>query len=345
MIKAKTTLFLDESGYTGADYVNRDQPFFVLGCNWMAESNLTVFNSMVTASYRGQEIKFGKLVKTGNGTKLLKEITAFLGQHQDEFCIYIVDKKSALVRKFVDDCIDPAMTELGHTPDYKERWAYANLFSTTMPAFMGLEWYGKFLEKYNALIREKDLSSLELLWQHCSLCESNSDAMSIISPFLTNRQAAWSEINRPGYKADIFETLILGLIIHCRNHFGIKTIDVTYDLTKAVTDLSLSDFVKQVERLPRMFKLSQVCSIYPDVKIGSVNGVDSKSCVGVMLSDVLAGLANWTFKRPGNIDSELGKAFLGSLADRNFIHMINSSDVTPETLGLSGGESPWESNN
>ena len=91
-----------------------------------------------------------------------------------------------------------------------------------------------------------------------------------------------------------------------------------------------------------MFKVSEVCSVYPDIKIDDVKGVDSKSCVGVVLSDVLAGLTNWTFKSRARTESGIGKDFLVSMDDRNFIHMINSPSVTPAELGVSDAQSPWD---
>jgi len=335
-------MFLDESGFTGSDYVNQDQPFFVLGSHWLSDPEVSAFQELVARSFRGNEIKFRKLIKTLNGKVILRDVITFLAQHKTKYCVYVVDKKSALVRRFVDDCIEPSMAEAGLSPNYKERWAYANLFSTTMPAFMGPQWYEAFLVRCNAFLREKDPASLGRLLDHCLLCSSNESALEIVSPFVANPKAAFSEVNRVGYTEDIFETIILGLIVHCRNHFGITNFDVVYDSTSATTDSSLGAFVQRLHGLPRMFKVSEVCSIYPDIVIERVRGVDSKSSAGIALSDVLAGLANWTFRSQEHLESDIGKAFLTPLDDRNFIHMVNSPDVTPDGIGVLDGESPWE---
>ena len=59
-------LFLDESGYTGPDLINRDQPFFTLASTNVGEADA---RSLLSSCFgvREGEVKFANLAKSGRG--------------------------------------------------------------------------------------------------------------------------------------------------------------------------------------------------------------------------------------------------------------------------------------
>jgi hypothetical protein len=71
------TLFLDESGYTGPDLINREQPFFTLASTNIAEADA---RSLLTSCFgeRTREVKFLKLAKSGRGRSQIVEFVRAL---------------------------------------------------------------------------------------------------------------------------------------------------------------------------------------------------------------------------------------------------------------------------
>ena len=66
-------IYIDESGNTGADYLNIDQPYFVLAANWMDESDCDDIREKVFSKFQGKEYKFSKILK-GNEERIFNLI-------------------------------------------------------------------------------------------------------------------------------------------------------------------------------------------------------------------------------------------------------------------------------
>jgi Protein of unknown function (DUF3800) len=97
------TLFLDESGYTGPDLINREQPFFTLASTNIAEADA---RSLLTSCFgeRTREVKFLKLAKSGRGRRQIVEFvraldpsrgnSAFFTYHKQYLlCAYLIDSR------------------------------------------------------------------------------------------------------------------------------------------------------------------------------------------------------------------------------------------------------------
>ena len=338
-------VFIDESGFTGADYCNADQPLFVLACNWFEDEQATQIEQRIIERLKCGEIKFSKMVRKIKGqAELLHVIEVFnCTESKSRYATYVVHKKSALVRKFVLDCIEPSVRQDGIDMLKDGRIiTYANLISTVMPTFMGGPWYETFLALYNRLIRTKDLADNQALYRHCLETRSNRDASDILSPYLANPDLVMEEIGHDLYRSDIFEFVVLGLIVHIRNMFGVTDFEVVLDSTKATTRDQLAGILKHLESLTASHKMSEVCTIHPDIQINNVEMGNSRDVIGIRMSDLVAGLFSWTFKSANNLNSLLGEALQMNIADENMIHLINSNDVTAKSLGMDGSQNPWE---
>lgn len=163
-------IYIDESGFTGADYCNEDQPLYVLACTWFDDDFAKSIEDPIVGKFGHKELKFNKLVKTNRGrTELRKAIDNIArSPEKGKFSAYVVDKKTALVRKFVMDCIEPVTYAMGHDL-LKDGGTvtYANLLHCTLPVFMGQAWFKEFLLLYNDLIRSKSRQVNQRLHQHC----------------------------------------------------------------------------------------------------------------------------------------------------------------------------------
>jgi hypothetical protein len=96
---ATVTLFLDESGYTGPDLINRDQPFFTLASTNITEADA---RSLLTSCFgaRAQELKFAKLAKSERGRSAIVEFVRAIDPNRGNCAFFSYHKQFLLCRRF-----------------------------------------------------------------------------------------------------------------------------------------------------------------------------------------------------------------------------------------------------
>ncbi len=337
-------IYIDESGFTGADYLNLDQPLYVLAGSWFDDELAVQIEQQLLAVHGHRELKFNKLVKSKKGraaiTKAVEVIAASDAKHQ--YAAYVVHKQSALVRKFVLDCIEPFFYRAGvEMLDEGRTITYANMMSCTLPAFMGASWFERFLEHYNRLIRTKEEGDNAALFAHCQRAQENPNAEEILRPYLLAPHLVLDELAHPAYRADMYQHIVFGMVVHMRHMFEIRQFEVFLDQTKATTSSDLAAHLRYLESLSQTHRMSDVCTVYDDIQVTRVHMVDSTQETGVRMSDFIAGLYSWTFKSDENRVSEVGQAVCSLLAENNLIHMVATPDVTSADIGWEGAANPW----
>lgn len=213
--------------------------------------------------------------------------------------------------------------------------------SCVLPSFMSEDWFLKFLKLYNNLIRSKNESDNIELYKHCLKTEQHSEANEILKPYLLRPHLVLDELANATYRADIYEQIVFGLVVHIRNKFGIKNFEMILDSTKATTSQALIVDLQRLETLTKTHKMSDFCTVHDDISISEVVMMDSKEEIGIRMSDLMAGLYSWTFKSAENRQSDVGQALINMLPEDNLIHMIASDQVTPADLGMEGTSNPF----
>ena len=101
------TLYADESGHTGADYLDKHQPVFVMAGWLVAPSSRAALDAAVARTTGGKaEVKYGKAVKTTQGQA---QIARILDDATAAGCIPIVnawDKRYGVATRMVDSFCD-----------------------------------------------------------------------------------------------------------------------------------------------------------------------------------------------------------------------------------------------
>lgn len=337
-------IYIDESGFTGADYCNEDQPLYVLACTWFEPDFARRIEDKLLSLYGHKELKFSRLICKEAGRQALIEAIHLIGKNQSKarFAVYVVHKSTALVRKFVLDCIEPFYHQAGIEMLKEGRSiTYANLIALITPSAMGQEWFAEFLKLYNLLIRTKSVRDNKRLYEHCLICESNDLAKDIFKPYLLMPDAALAQINEPNYTPDIYLMIVFGLVTHIRNQFAINEFDLLLDQTKATTATTLIKNLKALESLEKRYKISDICTLYDDIKIKGVTMADSQDEIGIRMSDLIAGLYSWCFKSTENMASPVTQAIKDNLPEESLIHMLTSKAITAEELGMENTINPW----
>jgi hypothetical protein len=342
-----TTVYIDESGWTGADYINAEQPLQVLAAHWFDPAKSAELLDPLRVCTEGGEVKFAKLVRTAKGQRQLVStvrLLSALSDSQNGFAAYVIDKKCALVRKFVLDCIHPALLANGISlfADGKVV-GYANVIACTLPVFAGKEWYACFLKLVNQLVRSGSEEDNQALLVHCRAASRlNENVGMLLFPYVHNPSGALADITARGYRRDCYHEQSLGLLVHLNHAFRLNGFRLIIDGTRATTDKELMSLYSMLTEVRTATRISDVCTVHPDISIESVKMVDSAASPGVWVADIVAGLFNWCLKTEENRRSDLGRALLEQLDERCLIHMFNSNQVTPDQLGMEGQRFPWE---
>ncbi|MEE9905824.1 MAG: DUF3800 domain-containing protein [Chlorobium sp.] len=328
-------IYLDESGHTGADLLCKDQPFFAIAACWMDDCDYYEIRDKIFNGVQSEELKF-KSIKKRKKPVGLERFIQFISEKSDRYCVYLVDKKSILIEKFVLDCIEPAYAEMGLDIS-KEGGirAYANLLNICLPSYMGMGWYNQFLKLYQNLIRQKDKQSILDLHKHSSSVKP--EAEEFLRPFLMMPQLSIEEVRCQGYRSEIYDVILLGLLVHIRNAFKIKNFEIRYDNTKATTDIALGELLKGLQSYDRKVVVSKACIVYPDINIVDVRSCDSKIEPVIQIADLIAGLFVYATK-PSKVGGPLFRQLIDTISDKNIICKNCTADVTPEQLGTRGAD-------
>lgn len=107
---AGTLISFDESGFTGPDLLNEDQPYFVYASHDLSVEEAAEFLDKLKADFRfqGRELKATRLKKRGDWEELSNRICAITDQRSR---VVTFDKRAALAGKFFEYFFEPVLAE------------------------------------------------------------------------------------------------------------------------------------------------------------------------------------------------------------------------------------------
>ena len=107
------TIFSDESGYTGPNLTNKDQPYFVLATISFEEQEAKAIRDSFFSPVRAQELKHSSLARNVKQHSMVLEYLKHLQSCQHRFKMYVIDKEFATVAKVVDYLVESAAHKIG----------------------------------------------------------------------------------------------------------------------------------------------------------------------------------------------------------------------------------------
>jgi len=106
MATSTNTLFVDESGNAGPNYLDDEQPFHVAAGFLVAQANLTTFRDAIKTTLRAGE-KGAQLMKSPDGQRRAIDIIKRIGAARGTPFFVIMDRRFAISGKMVDVFLDP----------------------------------------------------------------------------------------------------------------------------------------------------------------------------------------------------------------------------------------------
>lgn len=109
-----TDIYFDESGYTGTDLSNPEQPFFVIASSTLDDAEAKAILEDSFPGYQGAEHKFTNIWKRDRHRRNLERFAKNLRNFSDSVFVWGVDKKFCLLIKMIDYVIEPVIYASGH---------------------------------------------------------------------------------------------------------------------------------------------------------------------------------------------------------------------------------------
>ncbi len=178
----------DESGNTGQDLTNTDQPIFSLASVYLSDSDAeNILETLKTQ--QGQEVKFTSLLQNQYGQQRI--ISLFQSEiiNPNNVKLSVIHKKCMIIGKIVDLLVETLAHRDGIDLYIRgANIALMNLLYTTLPAVCGEGNFELFQKSFVEMIRRKNAASIQefydqcrIMYQSCKLPDSRPLIATIIA--------------------------------------------------------------------------------------------------------------------------------------------------------------------
>jgi hypothetical protein len=325
------TLYFDESGYTGTDLLNTDQPLFCVVSSDIEEGVAKEILKKSFPNYKGEEFKFNNIWRKPTNRERLTIFVKEISNNKERLFAHINDKKFVILTKIVDFLIEPVSTNAGYDfyADGFNR-KLTNMFHFGLILFAPKNLYEDLVKLYSKFSRYPTEESLNHL--QVRLREMKDSSPEELLPYL----------GMASLGADNF--LQNSNIVTFKNSNEIQLTvvlaSVAYWRTKSDLDFSIihdqsSNFFKQLEMWEKITNPNVPKQIIIDgqgdpvqypLRVVSTEEGDSKKYWAIQLCDMVAGLILRMFT-PKNTPDE--QEFMQKLFSEG-IDQIPSNGIRPE---------------
>ncbi len=318
---------IDESGYTGFDLLNADQPFQGATAIAISDDDAAGLIREHFPRLQAEELKYSSLTRrSSNHPRILALQRDVLSGYK---CVsYVCDKRYLLLLMLLDYGVEPFYYERGQNfYEDGQNYGLASLLYYVGPKVLGRDAFEGLLASFQRAMKEKTPASLQDLvnaarktnWQE--LPEALGPLALYADP------DCLSAIATPGVTTDAALVVLQSLISrmeelasgpYCVEHDRSKNLLTYHDLLQRYIDHDQA----------AEFQQSEIARIKFPLKLQSVMQVDSVSSPAVQIPDVMIGATIEAAKmvtglREAGID---GNAVLEAYGPDQFIHLIPSTD-------------------
>jgi hypothetical protein len=318
---------IDESGYTGFDLLNADQPFQGAAAIAISDDDAMRLINKHFPKLQAAELKYRALARRPTNHPRLLGLLSDI--HANFKCVtYICDKRFLLLLMFLDYAVEPFCFERGL--DFYadgQNYALASLLYFTGPTLLGKDAFEGLQAAFQSAMKEKTPKALNDLVVAARKTRW-SELPEVLGPLAGyEAKECLSAIATHGVSTDaaliVLQSLISRMEIMTDGPYRVE-----HDQSKNLLTYHslLEQFINHDAKIE--FRQSEIASIKFPLKLESVSQVDSKTSPAVQLADVMIGAAiemanSLRGRRAVGLDPE---AVLALYADDQIIHMLPSLD-------------------
>jgi len=323
------TINIDESGYTGYDLLNVDQPFQAASAICISDEDAREVIDKFFPKLKSAELKYSNLVRREGNWKRLLDLQRELLNNFD--CLsYVCDKKFVLLLHYLDYAVEPFYYDKG-VDFYKDgsNYALASLVYHIGAPLLGEQIFDDFLRTFQSSMKSKSSKSVgelvrkvrSMKWEELPEC---------FGPLALETPSCIDAIKTKGVSTDAAYIVLSSLINRLEaivdtdyiiNHDRSKNLEQYNDLlTKMIRHKSDVEFYG-----------SKIARTKFPLKLKAVHQVDSKFSPGVQLADILVGGIVDSFKAITGLKvNKYNQEIINIYRDEQIIHLLPSLDFEAE---------------
>ena len=346
-IMMKQTVAFDESGNSGANLLDSEQPVFVL-----ASVHVSDDEAANLIDPKSDEIKFSKLRRSAIGRRKILEILDSKSLNDEQILVSGFHKPFMIITKMVDLLIEPMLYDSGI--DLCERGAniaMANMLFFTMPVFIGREAFKAIQAAFVEMIRSPSPATAERFFALAEEARSNlkhSKFAQELDMLLATQSVAEEYLNK--WDGSDLDPAIPAFVEHgsiwtsrLKTEFAIvhdssKPIQQQQLVLEAVMSTSEKSVIIGYDRRKIVFPIKAAgiefhdSSLYPQLQIADIVASSATYCLRASLcqqtdsfardllhTSVLSGTFRTVWPEAKVTPDELGTTKVGGIDASNYI--------------------------
>jgi len=337
------TIYIDESGFTGSNLLDKTQPFFVASSTCIDEGKAKDILEKSFPHYNGDEYKFSNIWKSTKNKNGLVQFSKELTTIQNDVFSYIIDKELGLLAKMIDFLIEPFYHHSGFD-FYKNgfSWKYLNYFYFGFKTFAPEDSLSKILNSYLTFSLAPSIENLDRI--STIALEIKPTVKGEIKHLLDQIVSGvkyfekFHDLETFGKTLDVQFTTFLAVISYWKQRFNDGLIFIHDETANFSRKYSEWEKITNKDVKAQMHPLGGIDFVEYPLKVLNTKSVDSKENYAVQFCDMLAGLTS-KFAGHGNEDTVLKEVLKYGFSNTTY-NGIRFQAIFPENINPSPLTSP-----
>lgn len=331
-------IFIDESGYTGYDLLNIQQPFQGASSLLIDENDAKKLIDEYFPKIKSNELKHRDLSRRKNNWKSLLDIQKVVLDEYMGFT-YICDKKYLLTLMFLDSCVEPFFYDQ-NIDFYQDgqNYALASLIYYTAPTFWGANNYEEILYLFQKAEKSKSDIAIQALIEKAKLLMGKELSENLM-PLSMEYDNCIREIKNSHFNTDAAFVVLFSLISHIEKHMTNKY-EIVHDTSNNL--LRYNNLINWFITLDtdKKFIHTKITSMKFPFKLSAVSQQDSCQSCGVQLADVLiGGMVEHCKAEAGLVEkNKYNQSVMELYGDLNILHLFPEIDIEESKHFRSGNQ-------
>lgn len=339
-------VYLDESGYTGEDLLNPEQPIFVVASTTLMDDEAKSLVDACFSSVRAAELKHVTLAKRASGQDRVLKFIEQATKKPERFATMFVHKEFAVLTKMVDLWVESAMHEDG-VDLYKHggNLGLCNLAYLVLEPQMPKGAFRRMLELFQTMMREKTLGSYRKFMYHLRKAHRASavDAQEVLSFFILSdaRLGPNHLYSLPEHSLDLPAAISFVLVNHWRQQTDEALVLIHDDSSAMARERWIWDTMVSPDNPEVVVGYDRRKIIFP-LNVTKTKFCDSKAHLQLQLADILAGATAafcQGFLDPGAQSDYSIRLREAGIEDLAVNKIWPAPYVTPKEMGTDGPDS------
>jgi hypothetical protein len=324
------TIFFDESGFTGYNLLDPDQPVFAVASVDITDGRAEEILRSSFPQDRADEFHFTRIWRSRRQREGLRAFCSYLHEVADTSFCYATNKRFAVLTKIMDFLVEPAITDAGF--DFYDDgfcWRYSNYVHFGLTQFAPPELLTSLLSFYQEFSRNPTREKLSVLQFRLRMMAESSDEP--IKVFL-EKMAMGAELFERYTGLDDFRSsnniqtsTMIAVIGHWRQTHPEDFAVVHDDSSSFMRDRHMWEIITAADNPEVALKAGDGSFVPHPLRVISTESRNSRDSFPIQFCDILAGLTAKHFN-PALTDED--RVFMSELIDGGLCN-ISSNRLIP----------------